>query len=166
MRVKTNFFLNFSLRLNMNLISLRLLFIKAKSDLYNSLIITKQLVQQFMLSYTWPKSFHLPLTGNFQYHLSVLCNFEQIFHSGYHNHSTTCVLLHEIALSTQNHLSCTWNGFEQGCRVRPWHTDRCALWQFILTGNTTLRPLRWQELPLVGSLFPTCPLLPHLQACS
>lgn len=74
----------------MNLI-LRFLFIKGKSYLHNSLILTKQLVQQFILSYTWPKSFHLPLTGNFHHHLSVLCDLEQIFLAGYHSHSTACV---------------------------------------------------------------------------
>lgn len=179
MTVKTNSFsFYFSLRLNMNLILLRFLFIKGRSYLYNSLIITKQLVQWFILSYTRSKSFHLPLTDNFQYHLSVLCNFEQIFHSGYHNHSipwnSWSIQSHPCSLCSMMSI--------QSCAVlhRQWfwagpqsqdptcgqvhtvtahthsHTTPCALrWQQLLW----LDPFSLCDSWLVRTM---CLLLPHL----
>lgn len=145
----------------MNLILLRFLFIKGRSYLYNSLIITKQLVQWFILSYTRSKSFHLPLTDNFQYHLSVLCNFEQIFHSGYHNHSipwnSWSIQSHPCSLCSMMSI--------QSCAV--------LLRQWFWAGPQSQDPTRGQvhtvsshsqpyhplcsqvtAAPLVGSLFP------------
>lgn len=157
----------------MNLILWRFLFIKGKSYLYSSSIITNQLVQWFILSYTWPKSFHLPLTGNFQYHLSVLCNLEQSFHSGYHNDSTTCVPWN----STEHSEPCCpahavlWS---RAVESEPdvWTGAHCgssysqAIPCCVLFGDSSF--LWLDPFSLYGSWLvrTTCLLLPHLQACS
>lgn len=155
----------------MNLILWRFLFIKGKSYLYRSSIITNQLVQWFILSYPWPKSF--PLTGNFRYHLIVLCNLEQSFHSGYHNDSTTCVPWN----STEHSEPCCpahavlWS---RAVESEPdvWTGAHCgssysqAIPRCVLFGDSSF--LWLDPFSLYGSWLvrTTCLLLPHLQACS